>query len=189
MMQKIARKVVTVNVWHQRHPRFSRAIVTGLGSGYSLWLKKFAVPFLPLNPMFVPANFKKSSSSSLIALGLAQRAQHLDFNSLCWLQYRGFQTLVHKPSGADDAWRHKDDSSSKPGGPSHTYSTASAGASANINTSTYTAYCTRTRKWNRPWNGCTVIEMVCNVEINAHVQAPTEQCGTEQKQELLLPLL
>ena len=27
--------------WHKRHPKFSRTIVTGLGSGYPLWLKIF----------------------------------------------------------------------------------------------------------------------------------------------------
>ena len=31
-------------------PQFSCVIVTGLGSGYLLWLKEFAVPFLPLDP-------------------------------------------------------------------------------------------------------------------------------------------
>ena len=37
--------------WHKRHPKHSHAIVTGLGSGYPLWFKNFAVPFLPLDPL------------------------------------------------------------------------------------------------------------------------------------------
>ena len=35
--------------WHKRHPKF-HVLSLGFGFGYRLWLKIFAVPFLPLDP-------------------------------------------------------------------------------------------------------------------------------------------